>query len=199
MAGGNALLAHGIGDRPTMDVNLATTAEDGVRTVMEAVARALKAAGFHVERVDQFADAADIPGWPGEMAEGWVEWTVARGGQQVILQMNFTEAARAPVTMDFGPVMALEDVLGAKVVALVERSEDRDYVDVGAALARFDAHQLMAWAVALEPSLTLENFAAVAWQLDAMSDDEFARYLDVEGVARLRERFSAWPRQGGAS
>jgi hypothetical protein len=199
LAGGNALRAHGIGRRPTMDVNLATSLEDGVRHAMDAVAAALKEAGFHVERIDPFAeDDPEQPDFIGEMAGGWVEWTVARrGGKQVVLQMSLTGGARTPVQMALGPVMALEDVLGAKLLASLERGEVRDLIDLGDALRQFSPYQLMEWARILEPGLTIEDFTAVAAQLDTLEDKAFARYgLDEAAIRSLRERFAVWPRQG---
>jgi hypothetical protein len=202
LAGGNALRAHGIGRRPTMDVNLATSLEDGVRNAMDAVADALKEAGFHVERIDSFADDdPDQPDFIGEMAGGWVEWTVARrAGKQVVLQMSLTGSARTPVQMALGPVMALEDVLGAKLLASIERGEVRDLIDLGDALRRFSPYQLMEWARALEPSLTIGDFATVAAQLDTLEDKAFTAYgLDEAAIRSLRERFAAWPRTGSAN
>jgi hypothetical protein len=58
----------------------------------------------------------------------------------------------------------------------------------------------MEWARALEPGLTIEDFTAVAAQLDTLEDKAFARYgLDDAAIRGLRERFVAWPRQGSAN
>ena len=43
-----------------------------------------------------------------------------------MLQMAYFERDHRPVTMDIGPVLNLEDVLGSKVCALASRVEPRD-------------------------------------------------------------------------
>jgi hypothetical protein len=49
------------------------------------------------------------------MGEGLAEWTVtAPSGEQTILQMAYFDRSQAPVDMEVGPVLALEDVAGAR-------------------------------------------------------------------------------------
>src|ERR1017187_10831520 len=50
LAGGNALIAHGIIDRPTDDVDLFSDQETAVTAAAEAVEAALRQAGFQAER-----------------------------------------------------------------------------------------------------------------------------------------------------
>lgn len=57
LAGGNALLAHGIITRPTQDVDLFTDQEHGVEQAAAAVEAALCRAGFTAERLDELARA----------------------------------------------------------------------------------------------------------------------------------------------
>ncbi len=100
LGGGNALIAHGIIERITQDVDLFTDEEHGVEAAAEAVEAALRAAGFEAEREDKTAGLADV--FEG-MGEGLAEWTVtAPGGQQMILQMAYFDRARQPVIMEFG-------------------------------------------------------------------------------------------------
>ena len=71
-----------------------------------------------------------------------------------MLQMAYFERDHRPVTMDVGPVLDLEDVLGSKVCALASRVEPRDYVDRGRAGALQPA-QLIGFARRLDPGLTI--------------------------------------------
>jgi Nucleotidyl transferase AbiEii toxin, Type IV TA system len=193
LGGGNALIAHGIIDRPTEDVDLFTDEDDGVTAAAGAVEAALRAAGFDAERQDKTAGLADV--FDG-MGDGLAEWIVTGpGGRQMMLQMAYFDRDRRPVTMDIGPVLDLEDVVGSKVCALASRVEPRDYVDTAAALERYTVDQLIAYAKRLDPGLTDRDFADAGRQLDRMPDGLFARYgLDAAAVGRLRERFAAWPR-----
>lgn len=121
LAGGNALIAHGIIDRPTDDVNLFSDQESAVTDAAEAVEDALRQAGFEAERRDQAGGLEDL--FSG-MGEGLAEWIItAPGGQQTMLQMAYFDRTRGPVTMDVGPVLDLEDLAGSKVCALVPLTE----------------------------------------------------------------------------
>lgn len=193
LAGGNALIAHGIIDRPTDDVDLFSDQESGVADAARAVEGALRQAGFRAERRGQDGDLGDI--FEG-MAEGLAEWLVtAPGGRQTMLQMAYFDRIRGPVTMDVGPVLDLEDLAGWKVVALVSRVEPRDYVDTAAALERYTIDQLISFARRLDPGIEHRDFADAGRQLDRMPDQLFAVYqLSPADIARLRDRFAAWPR-----
>jgi hypothetical protein len=197
LAGGNALLAHGISRRPTRDVNLFTDQDGAVTAVAGAVESALRAAGFHTERIDTFAELLDE--WP-EMTDYRAEWTVARGGQQVMLQIATGDRVRPPVVLDVGPVLDVLDVLASKVCALASRAEARDYIDVAAALRRYRPEELISLAWSMEPGYTHEDFTSIGPALEYLDDQEFAPYgLTPAEITDLRRRFAAWPRSPGAS
>jgi hypothetical protein len=193
LAGGNALMAHGIIDRPTEDVDLFTDQEAGVEAAADEVEVRLRGASFEAERQDKTAGLGDI--FPG-MDQGLAEWIVtAPGGEQMMLQMAYFDRARGPVTMDIGPVLDLEDVLGGKVCALASRAVERDYLDTAAALEHYSVDQLIGFARRLDAGLTSQDFADAGRRLDHMEDEAFARYgLSGRDVARLRERLATWPR-----
>ncbi len=193
LGGGNALIAHGIVDRFTQDVDVFSDQEGGVQAAADAVEVALRDAGFGTERRDKASGLADI--FYG-MGEGLAEWIVtAPGGEQMMLQMAYFDRARKPVAMDVGPVLDLEDVVGGKVCALVSRIEPRDYVDTAAALERYTVEQIIGFARRLDPGLTDRDFADAVQRLDQWGDRVFASFgLGPEDVTALRARFAAWPR-----
>ncbi len=191
LAGGNALIAHGITERPTQDVDVFSDEQGGVEAAADAVEAALRDAGFGTERRDKAL--ADI--FYG-MGEGLAEWIVtAADGEQMMLQMAYFDRARRPVTMDVGPVLDLEDVVGGKVCALASRAEPRDYLDTAAALEHFSMEQMIGFARRLDPGLTDRDFADAGQRLDQWGDGIFAPFgLSPQDIATLRERFAAWPR-----
>jgi hypothetical protein len=193
LGGGNALIAHGITDRPTQDVDVFSDEEDGVAAVAGAVEAALREAGFEAERRDGAAALSDI--FEG-MGDGLAEWIVtAPGGAQMMLQMAYFDRARRPVVMEFGPVLDLEDVVGGKICALASRAEPRDYVDTAAALERYSIEQMIGFARRLDPGLTDRDFADAGQRLDRWGDGVFAPFgLGPDEVAGLRDRLAAWPR-----
>jgi hypothetical protein len=203
LGGGNALMAYGVVDRFTADVDLFTDEEASVAAAAESVEKALRGAGFGTERRDQAGgDRAGEDGAGGlgdifyGLGDGLAEWIVtAPGGEQMMLQMAYFDRARRPVVMEIGPVLDLEDVVGGKACALASRVEPRDYVDTAAALERYTAEQIIGFARRLDPGLTDRDFAEAADRLDQWGDGVFASFgLGPDEIAELRERFAAWPR-----
>ena len=193
LAGGNALIAHGIIDRPTDDVDLFSDQEAGVAAAAQAVEDALREAGFQADRRDKTGGLSDI--FDG-MGEGLAEWIITvPTGQQTMLQMAYFDRNHGPVTMDVGPVLDLEDLAAWKTIALVSRAEPRDYADVAACLDHYTVDQLISLAKRLDSGLDSRDFADAGRRLDRLPDRIFARYgLAPPDVAELRERFADWPR-----
>jgi hypothetical protein len=193
LGGGNALIQYSVISRLTEDVDLFTNHEDGVKAAAGAVDAALREAGFDVERIDETSGLADL--FPG-LGEGLAEWIItAPGGRQMALQLAYFDRSHGPVTMDIGPVLDLEDVIGGKVCALASRSYERDYVDTAAALARYGVGQVIGFARRLDPGLDDQDFAEAGRRLDQMPDEAFTPFgLGPRDVAALRERFASWPR-----
>ncbi len=193
LGGGNALMAHGVIDRFTADVDLFTDEEAGVAAAADVVEAALRHAGLVADRQDKAGGLADI--FEG-LGDGLAEWIItAPGGEKMMLQMAYFDRSRGPVTMDVGPVLDLEDVIGGKVCALASRAYDRDYVDTAAALGRYSVAQVIGFARRLDPGLGDRDFSDAGRRLDRMDDEAFARFgLGPRDVAVLRARFAAWPR-----
>ncbi len=189
LGGGLALIAHGIVDRPTEDVDLFSDVDGSVPAAAELVRRALAAAGIDVVRTesDLGIDGVD---------EQVAELTAYRGdGAGVRLSLGHLSRTRRPVVLDIGPVMHPDDLSAWKVAALVSRAEARDLIDVAAFLAGHSVRQLLDRGRHVDPAITDAEIAAVARRLDTMPDRELMRYgLDAAAVSRLRQRFAGWPR-----
>jgi hypothetical protein len=195
LGGGNALMAYGVVDRFTADVDLFTDEESSVAAAAESVEKALRGAGFGTERRDKVSGLGDI--FYG-LGDGLAEWIVtAPGGEQMMLQMAYFDRSRRPVVMEIGPVLDLEDVVGGKACALASRVEPRDYVDIAAALERYTVEQITGFARRLDPGLTDREFAEAAERLDQWGDGVFTSFgLSPAEISELRKRFAAWPRPG---
>jgi Nucleotidyl transferase AbiEii toxin, Type IV TA system len=86
LGGGNALIAHGVIDRPTEDIDLFTDREHGVAAAADAVEAALRRAGYTAERQDKTAGLSEV--FEG-MGEGLAEWIITTpDGAQLMLQMG---------------------------------------------------------------------------------------------------------------
>ena len=95
LGGGNALILHGIVERPTNDVDLMSNQPDGVKVATGAVEDALRAAGYTVVQPDEETGGlADVfYGFGQEL----VEWVVTSpGGERVVLQISYFDRNRRP-------------------------------------------------------------------------------------------------------
>jgi hypothetical protein len=188
LGGGVAWLVNGLVRRPTEDIDLFTDTAGAVGAAAADVTAALTAAGYQV-----FREVGD------EMFEGMDEdlreYHVADGTRALRLTLTRLDRRRAPVVMDVGPVMHLDDLVASKVSALVTRREVRDYIDVAAALERYPLERILELARALDETLEDEDVADAGRYLDRLDDARFALYgLTPDDVVRLRSRLTAWPR-----
>jgi hypothetical protein len=195
LAGGNALVAHGIISRPTADVDLFAAEPGAVGAAAGLVAEALAAAGLTVTPVEETGDLAEaFYGFDQEMAE----FEVSGGGQAVRLQLVRFGRSRPAVMMDVGPVLHPDDLLGSKVAAMATRAEVRDYADVAAALATYSRDELVALARRADPDLADEELAEAMQALDVLDDGVFTREFSAGQVRVIRQAFASWPRQAEA-
>jgi predicted nucleotidyltransferase component of viral defense system len=196
LAGGNALISHGVTARATMDVDLFTDRQHGVRAAAAAVEAALTAKRFKVARADLVAGLDQVFG--DECGEGLAEWEVtAPGGRRMVLQMSYFKRQHKPVThAGIGPVLDLEDVAAGKVAALAARAEPRDYYDTALLMgAGYTTARLIELARKADPGLTDRDFTMVARRLDRASNSMFTSLRVSPAVlAWIRARFAVWPR-----
>lgn len=188
LGGGVAWLVNGLVRRPTEDIDLFTDTAGAVEAAAADVTAALTKAGYQV-----FREVADEM-FAG-MDEDLREYHVADGRRALRLTLTRLERRRAPVVMDVGPVMHLDDLVASKVAALVNRREVRDYIDVAAALERYPLERVLELAHALDDTLEEEDIADAGRYLDRLDDARFSVYgLSEDDVMRLRSRLSEWPR-----
>jgi Nucleotidyl transferase AbiEii toxin, Type IV TA system len=211
LGGGNALIVHGVITRATSDVDLVTDRVPGVKPAAQAVEEALKKAGYTVQRRDQ------DPGGLGDVFEGFEDehatWVVSRPPrseagedetQKTFLEITHIDRDRQPVIIDVSsggaaplliPVLDLKDAWASKACAAANRGEERDLVDLGAALEQYTVADLVALARQLDPGLDERDFEGIGYRLDTLPDRAFYRYgLGPDDVAQLRKRFRDWPR-----
>lgn len=142
LAGGYAISANGIGDRPSDDVDLFTNSPDPDR-FGEAAARlrdALRAEGLDVVDLRVRPTFVDLQ----------VSDPVAGVSSELQLGLDFRNFP--PAQLALGPVLDVRDAVGSKMSALWSRGEARDYIDIDAVLAsgRFTRGQVLAIADQVE-------------------------------------------------
>lgn len=193
LAGGQALIAHGIVNRATEDIDIFTDEPAGVQWACETVTAALVAAGYAVHAVSEMAELEELFSGFGE---DLAELEISEGEHIVRLQLARFDRHRAPVVMEIGPVLHIDDVLGSKVAAMATRAEPRDYIDVAAALRVRGPDELRRLAKEADPALGEDDLQAAMSRLDRLDDSVF---IDLYGlspaeVEPLRRAFDDWPR-----
>lgn len=180
LGGSNALLAHGLLDRPTDDVDLFCTGADTATVAAEAIAAAYRHDGLHVV-VDRVA--ADFARLLVSHEHG--------GSSRVELVRDYR--VHPPVRLDVGPVLHRDDAVGNKVAALFSRAEARDFIDVAAALSEYSRDQLLTLAAERDPGFDRGLFAAALSRLERLPDARLTAYgLNNGQVRDLRETVTRW-------
>jgi hypothetical protein len=182
-AGGGALQIHDVSARVTRDVDLFVRRARNVAKASAVIADALQAAGYRVERVSELEELVDFVVYP------------PGGADPVQVQVAFF-AYPGTVATDVGPVVTLDYLATRKTVALLERHQVRDYVDVASLVdAGYPISALLAMGFTEEPSLTREDVGDAGVHLDQIADERLARELPPgQRPAWVRAAFADWPR-----
>jgi hypothetical protein len=185
LAGAGALVAHGVISRSTQDLDLFTPAEGGPGQAGAALLTALTDAGCQVQVLE-----------PAEQHGGeFLRLQVHRGESVVDIDLARDWRQHPPVRMQVGPVLHIEDAVASKVTAMIGRGLPRDYIDVAAALHRYDRDDLLRLAFHRDPGLRVLDVALCMQLLDRLPDAPFADYgLTDDDVGQIRHRMQTWPR-----
>jgi hypothetical protein len=188
LAGGYAISAHGMGHRPSGDVDLFTDWQRradfpaAVDTVLDAFERH----GYSVTaviRTDTFARL--LLSDPG----------AADGAEPEKLELSADWRSHPPVTLAIGPVLHPDDAVANKMCALFGRAEARDFLDVDAILAsgRYTGDQLLRLASDADAGFNAAAFADALGALAQITDADFDLYgISAEELAAMRRRFADW-------
>jgi predicted nucleotidyltransferase component of viral defense system len=181
LAGGYAMRAHGLVDRPSEDLDFATITSTSLDDITDAVAAAYRTAGFEVEKVR------------GTPLLARLVVTDSITGQSCAVDLMKKPLQRPPVVMDVYHVASLDDLVGMKVAALHGRSVPRDAVDLSAVADLFGFAELERLGSVFDDEFSLET---LRFQLDAgiaFDDAVFEGYgLTSEEILRLRRFLVTW-------
>jgi hypothetical protein len=149
LAGGGAMLAHDLVDRPTQDVDLFTPDPAEVTRLADALAVALRAEGARV-KVDR-------------RGPGFTRLAVTVADRRsVVVEIAHDARIREAVQLSFGRVLHPDEVAADKTLALFGRAAARDLVDVAALSGRYTLEQLCELAAEKAPGSTAE-FSPTRW------------------------------------
>ena len=182
ITGGYAVQAHGLVDRLSRDIDVATNSSVPMASLAEQLVAGLIGRGWQVRviGVDPISARFMVTD-PGTGEDCEVD----------ILKEGFN---RPPEPTPWGPVLALDDVIGTKVRALADRGYPRDLVDIHAAAKIRSQGELesLAWKCAWD-EFSLEGLANRLSSVQWRADEEFSAYgLSDDEIAHLRRWALAW-------
>ena len=150
LAGGAALIVTGVVDRATSDLDFFASSPGEVESVVLAIEAHLGSEGLKVERLRDFEQF------------GRLLVSSDTDSVQVDLAIDY-RCFPARETAD-GPVLAEEELAADKLLALVGRSEARDYIDVAALVERHGLEEMCRLAADKDLGFRAGH---VSWALDA--------------------------------
>ena len=189
LAGSGAIREHGITDRPTRDVDLFTTTATGP----EAFAAAL-AATEHVLR-DHGYKVTQTRSTP-QFARLLVEYLNGPAPALVVeIDLGIDWRGEPPAQLAIGPVLALGDAVGNKVVAVYSRGEARDYLDLDAIRqsGRFTDPELLTLAQEHDPGFEPAMFIQQLRRVRELGPVETAEYgTNAADLEQIKSRLASW-------
>lgn len=181
VAGGAALIAHGVVERFTDDLDLFVAADD------DGVERAAQ----------QLAQAARLRGWGVQTHRSsatFVRMSVVVDAHELVVDLAVDSPPLLPPTVTLlGPTIALEESAGQKLLALFGRAAPRDFVDVFELAQRFGTERLLQLAQERDSGFDSRVLADMLGALDRISDSRLP--VEPDHVDRLREFYARWRSQ----
>ncbi|MFI6367981.1 nucleotidyl transferase AbiEii/AbiGii toxin family protein [Nocardia sp. NPDC050630] len=182
LGGGHAIALHGMGSRPSEDVDLFSDRRGTPGDVADDVTAAFEHAGLTVSVVRRTPDL--------------VQMTVTYpDGHACKVDLGVFWRSRSPMLLEVGPVLHPDDAVAGKMDALFNRWAPRDYLDVDAVLVseRYTREQLIAVAIEHNPGFDRRMFAESLSYLHKMPDRDFTPYeVTIENITAMRRRYAEW-------
>jgi hypothetical protein len=181
ITGGYAMKAHGLVDRPSEDIDFATSHLAPVEEITEALAEAYRQAGCQARMLKTGGRFGHLD-------------VALPSGAACRVDILKEPLNHEPAMMSFGPVVALADVVALKVGALHDRGVLRDVIDVHAASRLFSEADLVTMARSvLDDEFRLESLRDQLDRAQMYPDEEFAFYgLDAAQCADIRAWAIGW-------
>lgn len=189
LAGGYAISANGMGDRPSQDVDLFTDRADAVdfRAAADLLQATYRSHGLDVTVA--------------RMAPTFGDYLVTDPvtGDSSSIQLGHDYRAFPPATIDIGPVLDPRDAVAGKMAALWSRGEARDYIDIDTVIAsgRFTRDEVLAIGDRIEVQPLDRTMLAHRFREVARHDEAtFVRYtVGATDRGAIIERFAQWADQ----
>ncbi|MFE9636979.1 nucleotidyl transferase AbiEii/AbiGii toxin family protein [Streptomyces sp. NPDC006463] len=182
ITGGYAVQAHGLVDRLSQDLDVATENPAPMAEIVTILERGLNSRGWRARVIDVDPLSARLMVSDPDTGEDC---------EVDVLKEHFWTS---PAQTEYGPVLAFDSVIGTKVRALADRGAVRDLIDVHAASRHRDTGELERLGKRHgRDEFRLEDLRDRLVGADWADDEEFAAYgLTDEETAELRAWAQRW-------
>lgn len=180
-AGGAALIAHGLVQRSTVDLDYFGRRLGDVAELLPAAEEALVGSGCEVrrERVATETGFARLEVRPDR-------------GDPVGLDLSHDYRMRPVVETELGRTLHPEELAADKVLALFGRAYARDFRDVDALAGRFGHRRLLHLAAEKDPGFSPEVFGQMMGRIEHLSAEDLQ--VPAGELDGMRARFGEWRR-----
>lgn len=185
LAGGAGLVASGLTERPTQDVDLfGSNVETGIAAAADALEEACAERGWTTERIRDSATFRRL--------------VVRSPDDELLVDLAVdSPPLGVPTITAVGPTYPPEELAARKLLALFDRAEARDFVDVHALSERFDLDALLGLAVQLDGGFTSTLLGEMLTSHRRFTDEDFTE-LGADPTT-LRAFVDGWRAQLEAS
>jgi hypothetical protein len=182
LAGGHALRAHGLVDRFSEGVSVATESPEGMEEIAAAVRSGLEERGWRARTSVTDPLSARLVVTDPDTAD------------ECEVDVRKEVLWRPPVRTDYGLTLSLEDAVGTKVRALADRGLPRDLIDVRAAADHWSPAELEELGRRHAPdTFDLTDLQARLTGTDFIADTDFTAHgLDAQSLTELRRWAQQW-------
>ena len=189
LAGGSALVALNIVDRETRDIDAFVAARPGhdpgdVRPFASMLTDNLRPLGW-TARTMMFQTT-------------FCRLLVSRDEIEVEVDLAVDSPPLFAVdTVNNLPVLTTPDLAARKILAILDRSEGRDFSDLWALSRRLGKAECLGWARQLDHGIEPAHVAAAFGRIDRLDDSEFP--VPIASVAEIRTWYLDWSNELGTS
>lgn len=171
LAGGKALQVHGLSSRPTEDVDLFTNIFDieNFSLARQGIVEELREAGFSVETV------RDVPGF------ARLSISDLRHSHNEVVEMDLGIDWRSDaegIPLNVGAVLAQNDAVASKTIALFNRAYPRDFIDLFniVSTGKYTVSDLLALAHERDPGFNVDAFKEALGVIAHLNYEEVTGY-----------------------
>ena len=177
LAGGAALLVHGISKRPTQDLDFFT---NNPNYAIE-------------EGLNSLVNLAHKQGWSIEIvrSENSFRRVIIHGDDSLLVDLaRDSTLILKPVQTYVGLVVAPEELAGRKLLALFDRALARDFIDVYVLAKHFSPDSMISMAQMIDPGFDSVALCEMLATIERFEDQKLSGSgIDIE---ELREFFTNW-------